>query len=312
MNLSDIKLNRNNLTIFPIDFVVMERNYSLSLAHNLITEIPESFSQSYVEVLDVSHNKLTTLPSNIGDYRNLQFLFASNNPIGPVFPILRRFLIGRVKEMSLIDLSNCLISTIPSDPITNIYLSQLFLQNNLLTNINNLPTIPILSVANNSIYVGGFQRKNTGYLDISNNSIVTPNILNDLNGFVDLTQNVGLQINTPIITKLPFNHFTANNGSSSYRCLSYNYYAQNSNNLIRQNYRVELDPAQIDYLGCECSNGYFGYPPNCTQCINKIFGCSQTKLTYQANYYPHYNNVNKTQIAILKLFIYLFFISISN
>ena len=65
-----------------------------------------------LEVLDLSGNRLTTLPDELTRFTQLRILFASNNP----FTELPRVL-GRMPQLEMVGFKACQIREVPADSL---------------------------------------------------------------------------------------------------------------------------------------------------------------------------------------------------
>ena len=256
-SIEKICFTKCELSYIPPQFFRYKKLNWLSLANNYINSIPDNINHTSIEYLDLSHNNLNFLPQDIGYNEFLTYLLLSHNKFTQFPTIVALNIIPDHKTFEIIDLSFNFISSIPTDPLKHVTVNKLFLNNNLLTNVENLPAnIPLISLAYNKI-LGNFSHLNcSSYLDLSYNALSGTDIEIVGGGFVDLKQNTGLKIDTSnLIPAKPTNYYT-DNTTSSYKCSSF-YYTSFVTPIETATYRVELDPSSVDYLTCECSGKIF-------------------------------------------------------
>lgn len=99
--------------------------HSLSLGHCGIIEFPDVIFKNEddlisVRRLDISHNDIKFIPSNIKLFSDLRELWASFNPIS-IFP--REIL--HLKKLEVIDIRGTLISEIPTEIVDLPYLNEI-------------------------------------------------------------------------------------------------------------------------------------------------------------------------------------------
>ncbi|XP_059215908.1 leucine-rich repeat-containing protein 27-like [Centropristis striata] len=87
----------------------------LCLEGNLISSIPDSMfiSLPNLQWLDLRHNQITSLPSEIGSHRSLKTILLEGNPISELPPEL-----GNVITLRGLNLRNCPITFPPQDIVT--------------------------------------------------------------------------------------------------------------------------------------------------------------------------------------------------
>ena len=246
-----------SISSVPVEFASYQDLSLISLSKNLFTEFPKAFIRSNVVCFDMSSNLLSSLPQNMGEARGIEYLFLSHN-LFTVFPTFKTDSLGYKKEFKLIDLSHCGMQKIPEGCVSDqVSISQLFLNDNNLSDLIYIPNVPLLNVANNNISI--LPPLETSYLDLSSNNLPSWEFLGQLKGFVDIRDNDRMsQIDASLLhVAPPFNHYRGNN-NSEYRCLSYkyfhNYFELNTGpNPQRTCYQLEIDPQVVNYSSCECA-----------------------------------------------------------
>ena len=94
-------------------------NGSLARAHHIrlsdgLTEFPDALYQlaDTLEILDLSGNRLSTLPNDLTRFARLRILFASNNPFSELPRVL-----GRMPELEMVGFKACRITHVPDDSL---------------------------------------------------------------------------------------------------------------------------------------------------------------------------------------------------
>lgn len=80
-SISTIHLRFNNLRVIPQDIDQFYHVDDIFLPHNLIREIPKELFYLNLKLLDISNNKISTLPKDIIKLVNLKRLSINNNKI---------------------------------------------------------------------------------------------------------------------------------------------------------------------------------------------------------------------------------------
>jgi hypothetical protein len=80
VNLTRLRLNHNNFTIFPKEICQLTNLESLVFYNNNLTNIPKEIGNlTRLESLELQFNKLIDLPEEIGELTNLTYLNLENN-----------------------------------------------------------------------------------------------------------------------------------------------------------------------------------------------------------------------------------------
>ena len=94
-------------------------NGSLARAHHIrlsdgLTEFPDALYQlaDTLEILDLSGNRLSTLPDDLTRFARLRILFASNNPFSELPRVL-----GRMPQLEMVGFKACRITHVPEDSL---------------------------------------------------------------------------------------------------------------------------------------------------------------------------------------------------
>ena len=137
---------------------------SLDLDKNIVGEIPEGINatQSHLEELYLSNNKITSIPDELFQLQHVRNLWLSNNKIA--MPLPSSF--GLMVALEELDLeSNYLTGSIPSwSGLSKLH--TLHLQDNILTgqlpSFSNMKSLKILNLDTN--YISGELPKSIGLL----------------------------------------------------------------------------------------------------------------------------------------------------
>lgn len=98
MNGDQLDLSSLRLTKIPIELICrcigQKRIIHLDLSNNLLTSIPDRFSQFFpdIEDLDLHSNKITKVTNEIGQLTSLRRLNLANNQIKVQFLVIYRYL----------------------------------------------------------------------------------------------------------------------------------------------------------------------------------------------------------------------------
>ncbi|KAI7881719.1 uncharacterized protein EV154DRAFT_545573 [Mucor mucedo] len=117
-------------TALDHDLTYVDKTYynaltQLDLSHNKLTKLPSSMDQlKHLKHLDISHNRLSQLPSGIYSLCKLTHFDMSHNPVRRVSANL-----ARLMELSLLDLSSTEIISIPAELLTTLSMTTIKLEN---------------------------------------------------------------------------------------------------------------------------------------------------------------------------------------
>lgn len=132
-NLRALWANDNQIKIIPPEISKVAGSLThLELTHNQISTLPDSIGTlANLNHLDVSQNALTLISQEIGKCSSLRLLRVSNNAGLKVLPIE----IGNIIGMQTLDASNCIIEILPQAFEKLINLESLILSNNKISTI---------------------------------------------------------------------------------------------------------------------------------------------------------------------------------
>jgi len=149
-SLGELKLSFNSISSIS-EFIKMVRLRRLHLAHNKISSIPAEIGRmTNLEHLDLTHNEISSIPAGIGQMTSLEDLLLSHNKISSI-----QAEIGQMTGLEKLGLNSNKISEIPTEIGQMTNLRKLSLDDNRIISI---PTqIGLLT--------------NLQYLDFSDNSI---------------------------------------------------------------------------------------------------------------------------------------------
>ena len=124
---------------------------NLNLSNNKLTQLPVEIGQlSQLTMLDVSYNNLTQLPVEIGQLTQLTTLHLSHNKLSQL-PVE----IGELTQLTSLHLSNNKLTHLPVEIGNLIQLTTLYLQNNKLTHlpveIGQLTQLTTLDLSTNNL-----------------------------------------------------------------------------------------------------------------------------------------------------------------
>ena len=110
--LSALSLNNNQLKEWPTDMDPMSSLGVLSLSGNQFEELPTTLISSlpWLRYLDLSNNKLQSLPPEIGQLRNLSSLDLAQNQLTTISDE-----IGQLEKLRRLDLAQNQLTTIPDE-----------------------------------------------------------------------------------------------------------------------------------------------------------------------------------------------------
>lgn len=141
-NLKYIELDFNSIEVLNANGFNLKR---LSLQHNILKEITPSTSFQSLQQLDLRDNKLTFLPSNFAEIcPKLKSINLSHNQISeyPKLPF----------TVTEIDLSFNLICELPSNFNAFTCLCRIYLQNNQIKKVKNIPScLQLFNIINNNV-----------------------------------------------------------------------------------------------------------------------------------------------------------------
>jgi internalin A len=164
-----VYLAGNNLKVLPNTFPIHLQIIDLSF--NNLKELPSSFNQPKLEILDLRSNRFSSIPQQIYKHHNIQQLYLNCNFISQIDSRMRGMLNLSKLDLSYneltcisydnfpicleyLDLTHNMLETIPR------YIGNLTNLKSLLLNFNKLHSLPILS-----------NLKKLEVLEISNNNL---------------------------------------------------------------------------------------------------------------------------------------------
>lgn len=127
---------------------------NLNVSKNKLTTLPEEFAYlTKLRVLSLSGNKFTEIPPIIFEMRNLKALLLSVNKINYVSPKIKN-----LKNLEELSLSFNYIKTIPNEisqlkKLTNLDLRDNFINEKVFQTIKNMPNLYAINLANNNVKV---------------------------------------------------------------------------------------------------------------------------------------------------------------
>lgn len=180
--ITKLNLCMNELNSLPPDLFKIKTLRELKLFHNQITEIPSTFSNSYLEVLDISENPIDHLPMVPSQLQDLKINFCNFSDLDHCIP----------KVNSIIKLHAIAnhLKSIPSIP----YVEELLVADNELTEFPDLNirsmVLMVVDVSHNKIKTIPSMRAPFLLLDLSYNQITSiPEILFNTRSHINLRGN---------------------------------------------------------------------------------------------------------------------------
>lgn len=156
-----VVMNSNLIWAFPPDIFGMPRLRVLDLEKNTIEEIPSGIGimlpsdGSHLEELYLSHNKITSIPDEMFQLKNVTYLWMSNNKISAPIPSG----LGMMARLEELDLElNYFTGSIPDEIFSLVSLRNLYLHDNIISgtlssSFSQMKSLEILDLDTN--YISG-------------------------------------------------------------------------------------------------------------------------------------------------------------